>query len=201
MQDKDEDDILLSFCDIVPCSLVEVDRRFRGAYCLHHEGDESYEYSSFWWWRQYVPLKRRPNSTRLYVAISHKAIVFIVDDVRTWNLTQDKDALNRGQDHIPVYSILRCVCRHICWSKSLSVLDCQVKKIVIRLATFVLPACSKVLVYLTALRYRKSILTEILRGIRLPSAVIINALLPLVSIEFDPFKLELVSQVVPETPY
>lgn len=80
-------------------------------------------------------------------------------------------------------------------------MDCQVKKIVIRLATFVLPACSKVLVYLTALRYRKSILTEILRGIRLPSAVIINALLPLVSIEFDPFKLELVSQVVPETPY
>jgi hypothetical protein len=27
--------------DIAPCSLVEVDRRFRGAYCLHHEGDES----------------------------------------------------------------------------------------------------------------------------------------------------------------
>jgi len=25
-----------------------VDRRFRGAYCLHP-----------WWWRQYTPLKRR----------------------------------------------------------------------------------------------------------------------------------------------
>jgi hypothetical protein len=24
--------------DIAPCSLVEVDRRFRGAYCLHHRG-------------------------------------------------------------------------------------------------------------------------------------------------------------------
>jgi hypothetical protein len=25
--------------DIAPYSLVEVDRRFRGAYCLHNEGD------------------------------------------------------------------------------------------------------------------------------------------------------------------
>jgi hypothetical protein len=23
-----------------PCSLVEVYRRFKGAYCLHHQGDE-----------------------------------------------------------------------------------------------------------------------------------------------------------------
>jgi hypothetical protein len=29
------------FCDIAPCSLVEVDQRFRGAYCLHHQGDDS----------------------------------------------------------------------------------------------------------------------------------------------------------------
>jgi hypothetical protein len=34
------------FRDVAPCSLVEVDRRFRGD-------------SSPWWWRQYVPLKRR----------------------------------------------------------------------------------------------------------------------------------------------
>jgi hypothetical protein len=25
--------------DVAPCSLVEIDRRFRGAYCLHHQGD------------------------------------------------------------------------------------------------------------------------------------------------------------------
>jgi hypothetical protein len=31
------------FWDVVPCSLVKVDRRFRGAYCLHHEGDEGRE--------------------------------------------------------------------------------------------------------------------------------------------------------------
>jgi hypothetical protein len=28
------------FWDVDPCSHVEVDRRFRGAYCLHHQGDE-----------------------------------------------------------------------------------------------------------------------------------------------------------------
>jgi hypothetical protein len=26
------------FWDIAPCSLVKVDRRFRGVYCLHHQG-------------------------------------------------------------------------------------------------------------------------------------------------------------------
>jgi hypothetical protein len=29
----------LVFWNISPCSHVEVDRRFRGAYCLHHQGD------------------------------------------------------------------------------------------------------------------------------------------------------------------
>jgi hypothetical protein len=28
------------FWDIAPCSHVEVDRRFRGAYCLHHQDDQ-----------------------------------------------------------------------------------------------------------------------------------------------------------------
>jgi hypothetical protein len=25
------------FWDVAPCSLAEIDRRFRGAYCLHHQ--------------------------------------------------------------------------------------------------------------------------------------------------------------------
>jgi hypothetical protein len=33
--DEYEDDCLL---DVAPCSLVETYRRFRGAYCLHHQG-------------------------------------------------------------------------------------------------------------------------------------------------------------------
>jgi hypothetical protein len=28
------------FWDVAPCSLVDVYRRFRGTYCLHHQGDE-----------------------------------------------------------------------------------------------------------------------------------------------------------------
>jgi hypothetical protein len=32
---------MTAFWDISPCSLVEVHRLFRGAYCLHHEGGES----------------------------------------------------------------------------------------------------------------------------------------------------------------
>jgi hypothetical protein len=27
--------------NVAPCNLVEVYRRFKGAYCLHHQGDES----------------------------------------------------------------------------------------------------------------------------------------------------------------
>jgi hypothetical protein len=29
------------FWNVAPCSHVEVDRRFRGTYCLHHQGDRS----------------------------------------------------------------------------------------------------------------------------------------------------------------
>jgi hypothetical protein len=28
------------FWDVAPCSLVDIDWHFRGAYCLHHQGDE-----------------------------------------------------------------------------------------------------------------------------------------------------------------
>jgi hypothetical protein len=28
------------FRDVAPCGYVEVDRSFRGAYCLHHQGDD-----------------------------------------------------------------------------------------------------------------------------------------------------------------
>jgi hypothetical protein len=29
------------FWDVAPCSLIDTDRHFRGAYCLHHQGDEA----------------------------------------------------------------------------------------------------------------------------------------------------------------
>jgi hypothetical protein len=31
---------MIVFWDVVPCSLVDIDRRFRGAYCLHHHPDD-----------------------------------------------------------------------------------------------------------------------------------------------------------------
>jgi hypothetical protein len=31
---------ITDFWDVAPCSLVEVYRRFRGACCLHHQGDD-----------------------------------------------------------------------------------------------------------------------------------------------------------------
>jgi hypothetical protein len=47
------------FWNIAPCSLVEVNGRYRDAYCLHRQGDES--------------LKRLSTCTRLHGAVSQKA--------------------------------------------------------------------------------------------------------------------------------
>jgi hypothetical protein len=52
--------------DIAPCSLL-VDRCFRGAYCLHHQGDDG---------RQYASLKHRSASTRIYCSISKVVFIF-----------------------------------------------------------------------------------------------------------------------------
>jgi hypothetical protein len=35
---------MTAFWDIAPCSRVEVDRSFRGGYCLHHQSDETAMY-------------------------------------------------------------------------------------------------------------------------------------------------------------
>jgi hypothetical protein len=53
---------ITAFWDIIPCSLIEIDQRFRGA--------------SHNLWRQYAPLKHQSISMRLYTAISQKAIIF-----------------------------------------------------------------------------------------------------------------------------
>jgi hypothetical protein len=72
-----EGKMMSAFWNIEPCSLVEVHRRFGGAYCLHHHcnGHSSH------WWSQYAPLKRRSSLTRLHHKISQKAVIFIL-----WNL-------------------------------------------------------------------------------------------------------------------
>jgi hypothetical protein len=42
-----------AFWDVVSCSLVRVDRRFRGAYCLHHQGASSVYYKETT--QRYIP--------------------------------------------------------------------------------------------------------------------------------------------------
>jgi hypothetical protein len=38
------------FWDIAPCRLAEIDRHFRGAYCLHHQGALTYVYIYYIIW-------------------------------------------------------------------------------------------------------------------------------------------------------
>jgi hypothetical protein len=63
------------FWDVVPCSQIDVERRFRGAYCLHHHGYGS----SPWWWTQYTPLKRRSTSIRLHGSSLHHTRLNVTD--------------------------------------------------------------------------------------------------------------------------
>jgi hypothetical protein len=70
--------------DIAPCSLVGVDWRFRGVYCLHYQGDQHYHL-----WKQWVRLKRRSVSPRLYGATSQKSVVLILAGMRTQNFTKN----------------------------------------------------------------------------------------------------------------
>jgi hypothetical protein len=59
---------MTAFWDIAPCGLVEADRRFRGAYCLHHQDDDD--------GRTNLPLERRFTCTRLRGTTSQKAVIF-----------------------------------------------------------------------------------------------------------------------------
>jgi hypothetical protein len=57
---------MTAFRNTASCSLLEVELRFRGAYCLHHQGDDgdsTYCETSV--------------STRLHGAISQNAVIFI----------------------------------------------------------------------------------------------------------------------------
>jgi hypothetical protein len=73
---------MTAFWDIAPSNLVGVDRRFRGAYCLHHQG---YDYhpddgGSMHIWNVGI-------LATLHGAISQEALIFTFVAVRTWNLT------------------------------------------------------------------------------------------------------------------
>jgi hypothetical protein len=64
-----------AFWDIAPCSLLGVERRFRGAYCFHHQGVESF--------------KSAPK--RLHGAMSQKALTFyVIAAILLQNCTQSE---------------------------------------------------------------------------------------------------------------
>jgi hypothetical protein len=50
---------------------LEVDRYFKGAYCLHHEGDTS---------------ETPVHSNEMHGAVFQKAVIFMIAAVRIWNL-------------------------------------------------------------------------------------------------------------------
>jgi hypothetical protein len=56
------------FWEVVPCSLVEVHRRFRGAYCPHHQG---------------VHMLEALACTIIHGATSLKTVIFKLAAVRT----------------------------------------------------------------------------------------------------------------------
>jgi hypothetical protein len=55
--------------DIAPCSLVEVVQHFRGAYCLHHQGDDDELLQDYMWC--YIPEGR------------HLHLKICLEDIRT----------------------------------------------------------------------------------------------------------------------
>jgi hypothetical protein len=61
--------MLAVFWEVAPCGLVDTDRCFRDACCLHHQGGE---------WTLKAPLKRRSVSTGLHGATSQKKAIFIL---------------------------------------------------------------------------------------------------------------------------
>jgi hypothetical protein len=67
------------FWDVAPCSFFGVERRFRDAYCRHHQGVELME--------AVRTFESRSAPMTLHGATFQKALIFIIAAVKTWNLT------------------------------------------------------------------------------------------------------------------
>jgi hypothetical protein len=70
---------MTAFWDIAPCSLVEVDRRFSGAYCLVYQSAETLDETT----RRYIPECCHPSSVNLvnYKGFYDGAGIIIVSSV------------------------------------------------------------------------------------------------------------------------
>jgi hypothetical protein len=62
---------MMAFWDIALCGLFEVNRRFRGAYCLHHQGDDggvcTYEMSVY-----------LSEATRFYITEGYHLNIYLI---------------------------------------------------------------------------------------------------------------------------
>jgi hypothetical protein len=78
------------FLDIAPCSLVEVYRRFRGAYYLYHQRPHNGGSKHLWNIGKLLP-----------DATSQKAVIFILAAIRTSNLTRNVGDFGHDANLIP----------------------------------------------------------------------------------------------------
>lgn len=69
------------FWDLAPCNIVDIDRRFEEAVCLHHDGDE-------WWKQLHRPddgcskfLEIRPRVIIILVAVMHYNSMFVLPQI------------------------------------------------------------------------------------------------------------------------
>lgn len=88
-----------AFWDAPRCSLVEVHRRFRDAFCLHHQVD------SLWCWRQQAPLKSRWSSTRLRGTSSQNNRLHTLYFDVTWRVVETFEP--KYQPHLYSFTWLR----------------------------------------------------------------------------------------------
>jgi hypothetical protein len=63
---------------VTPGSLVKVHQRFRGPFCLHHQGDQALMMEA---------AKTSEMSTRLHGVTTQKTVIFVLTAVRTSNPT------------------------------------------------------------------------------------------------------------------
>jgi hypothetical protein len=73
------------FWDVGPCSQVDVDRSFRGAYCLHHHGDDRPCSASFL--RKLVVAQRVKKLPALYRT---QMFITVFTTARNWSLSRTR---------------------------------------------------------------------------------------------------------------
>jgi hypothetical protein len=86
---------MTAFWDTAPFSLVEVDRRFRGAYSLHHQDETSVNFYETT--KRNIPEGCHLRTLRRENLKSHKAIIMHSSCRRRWRKRIDRRRRKRGR--------------------------------------------------------------------------------------------------------